>query len=136
MMKGHIQMSARLRKIAKQYSDEEIAKAEQAEADIEVIEMQKRTPVDTRPNAPHPGQLRDSIHRDETVVEGNRIKTIIATSQQVADENNYDLHVHENPDAFHPIGQWKYMESVLNESRSSMGQRLADRLHFNKTQVK
>jgi hypothetical protein len=101
-------------------------RAQFAEMTIEKIEMQRRTPVDTRPDAPHPGKLRDGLHVEEPQQQGKVISTVVATSP----ETPYDIFVHENPDAIHPIGQWKFMESVLNESAPHMGRRLAIRMRL------
>jgi hypothetical protein len=55
----------------------------------------------------------------------------IATGRQAP----YAIYVHENPDAIHPVGQWKFMESVIDESRPHMAERLAARIHFNRMKV-
>lgn len=122
-IKGISQMRARLRNIAKQYP-QRVEKAMRTEAEIEVTEMKRRTPVDTRLNAPHPGQLRNSIHVFETGIRGDTIYAIIATGAEV---DEYAIYVHEDPDAFHPIGQWKFMESVIVESQPHMANRIAKR---------
>lgn len=96
------------------------------EAQIEVTEMKRRTPVDITPNAPHPGNLRNSIHAELPEFRGNRIVVIVATGAEAP----YAIYVHENPDAFHPIGEWKFMESVINESAPHMAQRVAMRLEL------
>lgn len=96
------------------------------EAQVEVTEMKRRTPVDTTPHAPHPGNLRNSIHAEEPERRGNRISVTIATGQQAP----YAIHVHENPDAIHPVGQWKFMESVLSESAQFMAARVGARVHL------
>jgi len=136
-MKGTSQMVARLKTLARRFPDH-VAAALYQEAQIEVTEMKKRTPVDTRPNqfypyakAPHPGQLRNSIHAEEPERRGRSISVTIATGAEAP----YAIFVHENPDAFHPVGQWKFMESVLNESRAFMAQRLADRVDLNKVKL-
>lgn len=98
------------------------------EAQIEMTEAKRRTPVDITPNAPHPGQLRASGHIERPERQGRSISVTLSFGGAADD---YAVHVHENPDAFHPIGQWKYLESVLNESRSHMAARLARRLAFN-----
>lgn len=124
-MRGADEMIRNLRFVAKEYP-EKIAEAVYVEMEIEATEMKKRTPVDTRPNAPHPGNLRNSIHVEDPVVRGETIGVTVATGAEAP----YAIYVHENPDAYHPIGQWKFMESVLNESRPHMAGRLARRLHF------
>jgi len=130
-------MVAKMRAIARKFPDH-VASALYQEAQIEVTEMKKRTPVDTTPNqwypytvAPHPGNLRNSIHAERPEYHGREIVVIIATGKQAP----YAVYVHENPDAFHPIGQWKFMESVLNESRSHMNARLARRIDLDRMRV-
>lgn len=120
-------MVRNLRVMAKKYPDEVIARAMYEEMSIDVTEMKKRTPVDTTPNAPHPGNLRNSIHLEGPEKQGRMLIIIVATGTQAP----YAIFVHENPDAFHPVGEWKFMESVLNESRPHMGSRIARRAHFN-----
>lgn len=97
------------------------------EAQIELTEMKRRTPVDITPNAPHPGNLRNSL-TVEIVQKDKTTTAVFATGAQAP----YAVYVHENPDALHPVGEYKFMESVLNESRSSMASRLARRIHLNK----
>jgi hypothetical protein len=125
-MKGDGIVSGNLRKRASKYPDR-VGSAMYQEMSIEATEMKRRTPVDTTPNAPHPGNLRNSIHVEQPEQKGRMISVTVATGAQAP----YAIHVHENPDAFHPIGQWKFMESVLNESRTSMGKRIAARVKLN-----
>lgn len=132
-LRGASTMMAALRKIAKEFSDR-LKKGMMTEAQIEVTEMKRRCPVDTRPNqwypygrAPHPGNLRNSIHA-ELVQRGNTTTIIYATGKQAP----YAVFVHENPDAFHPIGQWKFMESVIRESQPHMAERIGRHVHFDK----
>lgn len=122
-MKGAKEMIATLKRIADKFPDRVMA-ALRTEAEIEATEMKRRTPVDTTDNAPHPGNLRNSIHVEEPVRDGRKISVVIATGEQAP----YAIYVHENPDAIHPVGQWKFMESVLNESRAYMAERLARRV--------
>lgn len=124
-MRGIRQMSAKLRAIARTYPDR-IAKALYIEANIEATEMKKITPVDVTPDAPHPGNLRNSIHVEEPVIKGNRISVTIATGTEAP----YAIHVHENPDAMHKVGQWQFMASVLLESAPYMAARVANRIKF------
>lgn len=123
---GGIEMSQKLSKIARQYPDR-VAGATYIEAQVEVTEMKKRCPVDITPRAPHPGNLRNSIHAEQPQIRGKYINVIIATGKQAP----YAIYVHENPDAIHPVGEWKFMESVLNESQRHMGARIGRRIHFN-----
>jgi hypothetical protein len=120
-------MVSNLKRLAREFPDD-VVSALYYEAQIEVTEMKRRTPVDTTDDAPHPGNLRNSIHAEEPTRGWRIISVTIATGQQAL----YAFYVHENPDVIHPIGQWKFMESVLNESRAWMGQRIAARVHFNR----
>ena len=124
---GAVQMVQALKQIAAKFPDR-VAAALYQEAQIEATEMKRRTPVDTTPGAPHPGNLRNSIHVERPVRDGNHISVTIATGTQAP----YAIFVHENPDAIHPIGQWKFMESVINESRSHMAARIAARIQLSR----
>ena len=104
VLKGANQMIQTLKRFAEKYPDQ-VAEALYQEAQIEATEMKKRTPVDTTANAPHPGNLRNSIHVNNPERRGRTISVEIATGAQAP----YAIFVHENPDAFHPIGQWKFM---------------------------
>lgn len=103
-----------------------------AEGSIELTEMKRRTPVDMRFNAPHPGALRASgrmeVERKGEVVQA----TFIFGDDGIVD---YAVPVHEILDNFHQVGQAKYVESVLNESASSMADRIAKRVHFDTLNV-
>lgn len=122
---GSKELQLRLNRIAARYP-ERMKEAQRIEMEIEATEMKRRTPVDITPNAPHPGNLRNSIHVEEPEQHGNKVTTIVATGAQAP----YAVYVHENPDAHHPIGQWKFMESVLNESAPYMNARLARHLRI------
>jgi len=132
-VKGGAEVVAKLKKVIDKFPDR-VAAALYREAQIEVTEMKRRCPVDTRPNqyyprqtAPHPGNLRNSIHAEEPERKGRIISVTVATGQQAP----YAVFVHEDSDAFHPVGQWKFMESVLNESRATMAARVAARIKLN-----
>ena len=121
-------VAATLKRVARAFPDH-VAAALYQEAQIEMTEAKRRTPVDITPNAPHPGQLRASGRVAEPERKGNDISVTLSFGGAAVD---YAVYVHENPDAEHPVGQWKYLESVLNESRSFMGGRLARRIDLNK----
>jgi hypothetical protein len=125
---GVKEMRATLKKIADNFPDR-VAAAIYREAQIEMTEAKRRTPVDITPHAPHPGQLRASGTVHEPERDGRNISVTLSFGGAAKD---YAVFVHENPDAFHPVGQWKYLESVLNESRSSMAARLARRVDLNR----
>lgn len=122
--KGAVVQNLRAAKVG---TPKQILAAMTAESQIEVTEMKRRTPVDTRPNAPHPGNLRNSLSVEVTQT-GNRTTATFSTGAEAP----YAVYVHENPDAFHPVGEWKFIESVLNESRPHMPKRLAARIKLGK----
>lgn len=124
-VRGAKEMAAKLQQIAAKFPDR-VAAALYREAQIELTEMKKRTPVDTTANAPHPGNLRNSLHTGEPVRSGRTVSVTVASGAQAP----YAIYVHENPDAFHPVGQWKFMESVIDESRPHMAARVAKRLQL------
>jgi hypothetical protein len=88
--------------------------------------MKRRCPVDTTDDAPHPGNLRASIHVEKPVREGRTLTVTFATGQQAP----YAIYVHENPDAFHPVGEWKFMEGPIKEATPYFAARIAKRANF------
>lgn len=124
-MKGGKAMSLLLKQIAKKFPDD-VMKAMYAEGQIEVTEMKRQCPVDTREHAPHPGNLRASIHVERPTRRGSTITILFATGMQAP----YAIYVHEDPDAIHPIGKWKFMEDPLKESMPFMAQRIGARISF------
>lgn len=127
-MQGGAEMAARLRRLAANYPNR-VAAGLYQEGQIEMTEAKRRTPVDTTEGAPHPGQLRNSGQVLDPVQEGKRISVTLAFGGGAVD---YAIHVHENPDALHPVGQWKYLESTLNESRSNMAARVGARVRLDR----
>lgn len=126
-MIGAAAMVAKLKKIAAKFPDR-VAAAIYQEAQVEMTESKRRCPVDITEDAPHPGQLRASGRVAEPERVGRRISVTMSYGGPAID---YAIHVHENPDAFHPVGQWKYLESVLNESQPHMNARIARRVDLN-----
>lgn len=125
-IKGVDEMRAKLIKIAQKFP-ERTAAAIYREAQIEMTEAKRRTPVDVSPNAPHPGQLRASGQVSEPVRNGKNISVTLSFGGGAID---YAVYVHEIVENYHPIGQAKYLESTLNESRPYMAGRLARRILF------
>jgi len=126
-MLGGQEMRKILLDIAKKYPDD-VAKAAYQEGQVEVTEMKRRCPVDITEDAPHPGNLRASIHLEEPERKGRTIILTFATGTQAP----YAIYVHENPDAIHPIGEWKFMENPLKESAPYFLNRVGERVNFNK----
>ena len=113
-------MAANIRHAKQEIPDKKIIPAVREEMEIELKEMKRRTPVDTTPNAPHPGQLRDSLH-----LEGPRLENGLIAAEITTDVD-YAVYVHEDPTAHHPIGEWKFIEGPLRESRPYMAARIAE----------
>ena len=121
-------MIAKLNQVAQRYPDR-VGGGLYVEAGIDMTESKKRCPVDTRKNAPHPGQLRASGRVEKPV---RTFRSISVTMAYGGPSIDYAIPVHEDPDAFHPIGQWKYLESVINESEPYMAGRVAQRIHLDR----
>lgn len=101
---------------------QQIAAALYIEAQIEATESKKRTPVDT-------GNLRASHMVTDPVITDEGISVNIVVGGVSA---QYAVFVHENLEAFHEVGQAKFLESTLLESRPYMAARVAKRLGFHK----
>lgn len=114
-------MQSRLRRLAKQFPDE-VVRALRIEAEVENTEVKRRTPVDR-------GTLRGTVH----VVGPTRIgKTIVVFIAAGGPAAPYAVYVHEDLDAFHKVGEAKFIESVILESRPHMGARVAKRIELNR----
>lgn len=112
-LKGSKQVTSNLRKAAIN-TPFLLAYAAAEEFEIERQEVMKRTPVDTR-------QLQNSF---ELIQEWHG-RTLI---MHILTNVEYAPYVHEDLDAFHPVGQAKFLESVLNESAPYMARRIGARL--------
>lgn len=114
-------MRERLKRLAQRFPDE-VGRGLYIETEVEATEVKKRTPVDK-------GPLRASIHQIGPFREGRRIYTMIVVGGTSAP---YAIYVHEDLEAFHPVGQAKFLESVILESRPHMGARVAKRIELNR----
>lgn len=85
--------------------------------EVEKPESMSRTPVDT-------GDLRDSHVTKGPVIRQGYIRTWI----EVGDGLEYATRVHEDTEAFHKVGQAKFLESTMNESAAFILRRVARRL--------
>ena len=116
---GRQSMSSRLGNVVKNY-DTKVGNALYAEFGIEEVEVIKRTPKES-------GDLRDTIHRIGPRKTSNTISVLIVVGGPDAP---YAIFVHEDTEAFHKVGQAKFLESVIMESRSFIGARVARRLNI------
>lgn len=121
-------MCSNLARLRRAFPDE-TASALYKETQIEATEVKRRTPVWNSdrpvPKGVVPGALRASVRVIGPQRQGARIWTLIAAGGPSAP---YAIFVHENLDDFHKIGQAKYIESVILESRPSIGMRVARRI--------
>jgi Bacteriophage HK97-gp10, putative tail-component len=125
--KGGKAMAKSISNIKFQFPDE-VKKALYQEAQAMVVEMKRRCPVDVGPHPPHPGNLRASIHAELPQREGRRVWVTVATGVQAP----YAIYVHEILEYHHPVGQAKFMESVIKEAQPTMNERIAARMEMNK----
>jgi len=110
-------MTGKLRNLAKG-GLREVASALYIEANVEAKEVKKRTPVDK-------GELRASVHVTSPTISKQDVHVLIVAGGPAAP---YAVYVHEDLEAFHKVGQAKYLESVIMESRPFMAKRVAKRL--------
>lgn len=116
---GAKEMRAKLARIRDKFKDR-VAAALSIEAEIEITEIKRRTPVDK-------GPLRASVHQEGPTREGRTVTTRVVAGGPAAP---YAIYVHEDLTAIHPVGQAKYIESVILESRAYMGARVARRIEL------
>jgi hypothetical protein len=88
------------------------------EAEIEKTESMQRTPVDT-------GALRSSHTVSAPIFRGREVSVIIGVGGPSAP---YAVIVHEDEDAFHAVGEAKFLQSTILESKPFMARRLANRI--------
>lgn len=114
---GWPEVESKLKQIAQRWP-EQFGAALMSEAEIEMTEAKNRTPVKT-------GTLKASgIVTGPTFVNGEiSVKLSFGGAA-----NGYAIFVHENMEAFHRIGQAKFLESVILESAPYLPQRVADRI--------
>lgn len=104
------------------FAPDEFARALYQEAQIELAEIKKLTPVDT-------GALRASEYVEGPIREGRRIYVFIVAGGPTV---TYAFIVHEDLEAFHKTGQAKYIEQPLSESSPYMAERIAKRIDLNR----
>lgn len=116
---GTGEMSRRMRFLATEFPNLS-EKALVTEALIEKREVIKSTPIKT-------GKLRSTIRHEVLARKrmGRELAVAIVAGGPAAP---YAIVVHEDPDAYHPIGQWKYIEEPLNRSTPYLKGRIASRI--------
>ena len=112
-------MKKRLQTFAKKFPDE-VGRALYLETEIDAKEVKRRTPV-------RHGTLRGSVHVQGPDRRWRTISTLIVAGGPAAP---YAVYVHENLEALHKVGQAKFLESVILESRPYITQRVAKRIEL------
>lgn len=120
-LKGLDKMQRRLERMAQRVPTE-VGRALLEEAHIERTESMKRTPVEF-------GALRASHEVEPPVVSGRDVSVKITVGGPSAP---YAIYVHEDLDAHHNVGQAKFLESTIMESRPYMARRIAARIELNR----
>lgn len=122
-MSGHVEMKHKLNNVKRNAMPRSGA-ALFFEMGIEQAEVIRRTPRDS-------GDLRSTVRRvgPEVTADGRSVAVWIVAGGPVAP---YALIVHEDLEAYHAVGQAKYLESVIKESRSFIGARVARRIDIAK----
>jgi len=120
-VRGADAIAARLARLARALP-QAVAAALFEEAQIEMTEARERTPVDT-------GALRASGMVHQPSIDGGDISVALTFGSTAV---GYAVQVHEDLDAFHPVGQAKFLESTLNESRPHIPARVARRIDLDR----
>jgi hypothetical protein len=120
LLRGAAALEAKLRALGAG-AIKEGGRALYQEALVEQKESMRRTPVNT-------GALRGSHETSRPAQDGGNVSVTITVGGPAAP---YAVPVHENLDAHHPVGQAKFLESVIMESRPHMAERIARRIDLN-----
>jgi hypothetical protein len=101
----------------------ELARAGMAEMGVELKEVNRLTPVLT-------GALRSTEHLEGPIWIGEtKVKILIVVGGEGAP---YAFYVHEDLEAFHRVGQAKFIEQPLRESAPYLPSRIAKRIDMNR----
>ncbi len=129
MAKGKLDGADKMRKKlerAKVAIPNEVARALYLETEVEAKEVKRRTPVDK-------GPLRASIHVQGPYIVYLKGRRVIYTRITAGGPSAlYAVYVHEDLDAYHKVGQAKFLESTIMESRPYMAARVAKRVELNR----
>ncbi len=127
-VKGLVEMQRKIGSYAKKYATA-FAEAQFEETVIEAEECAKITPFDHRENAPHPGQLRESVHATRPFIAKTITTKVVAGGTDGGADIHYAILQHETEWFAHQEPeQWKYIESVLFASAPYMLARINKRL--------
>lgn len=116
------QMKKRVQILAEEMP-EKVGRALRAEMRIEMKTAHDRTPEDT-------GALKDSYVLGPIEYWGKHVRVgiMVGGVSKKGIPVPYAIYVHEILDAIHPVGEAKFLERTLRESRPFMAERVARRL--------
>ena len=127
---GWPSLKARI-KAFRQGMPEQVDAALYHEAQIEMTEAKRRTPVWNParkvPKGHTPGSLRASGMVHEPEHSWRKVTVTLSFGNEIVD---YAIYVHEDLEAFHASGQAKFLESVLMESAPYIMERVGARIHL------
>lgn len=89
---------------------------------MDATEVKRRTPVDN-------GTLRGTVHVEGPEIGDGMVSTSVVAGGPSAP---YAVIVHEDLTAQHKVGQAKFIESVIMESKATIGERVAKRVDLNR----
>jgi len=113
-------MANKLRSIGRQLSTR-TADAMKSEAEDDMAVMKSRAPYKT-------GKLRDSGEVHDPVIDADG--TISVTSSFGGPDVPYAVEQHEHIEFHHDVGEAKWMERTMNESRQTMLGRVGRKIAF------
>lgn len=118
----NIEMSPELRRFFEQAPEQfkqAAARALYAEAELIMADSKENyCPVDV-------GNLRDTGHVKQPKIDGGQVIVEMGYGGPAVD---YAEIVHERLDVHHPVGQAKYLETPLNQAKSGLLAKLAERI--------
>ena len=113
--RGTRAMARKIDRIAREFPSR-VEQSLRVEAELVMTESKKSfVPVDT-------GALRSSGHVQPVERRGRELSVTLAFGGPAAP---YAIFVHEDPDAHHPVGSWKYLEIPLRAAIPGMARRIA-----------
>ena len=116
-IRGIPELISNIQKLARDYPREAAAALYQEALKVEKL-SRSLTPVET-------GALRASHETEFPKIEGGDVSIRIRVGGPAA---GYAVYVHENLEAFHKVGQAKFLESAINASREDLIRGVAARL--------
>lgn len=118
-IEGGDNLGRKLDSVAKRVA-KQIEAALYQEAEAVRTDSMRNTPVDT-------GALRASHRVERPVVRDGGVEVEIVVGGPAAD---YAVYVHEDLDAFHRVGEAKFLEKAVNRARPGLSGRIGGRIDF------